>query len=72
MWIAICRTTKHMVGFVIGSIGKKAGKNLWQKIKHIPCQVYCTDYWQAYTSFIPRDKHRVLRKKLIPLKAISS
>jgi IS1 family transposase len=63
LWIAICRTTKRIVGFVIGCRGKKMGKKLWQQTKPIACQAYCRDYWQAYTSFIPKDKHRVSKKE---------
>jgi IS1 family transposase len=44
LWIAICRTTKRIVGFVIDCRGKKTGKKLWQQTKPIACQAYGRDY----------------------------
>jgi len=36
---------------------------LWEKLKNIDSQLYCTDYWKAYENFIPKDKH-IQSKKL--------
>jgi insertion element IS1 protein InsB len=63
LWIEIYRTTKRIIGFVIRCRGKKTVKKLWQQPKPIACQANCRDYWQAYTSFIPKDKHRVSKKE---------
>ena len=30
---------------------------LWNKIKHIDCELYATDYWLPYEVFIPANKH---------------
>jgi len=42
----------------LGSRGLKTAKKLWEKIKDIPCQCYCTDHWEVYKQFIPAEKHR--------------
>ena len=72
IWIAICRSSKRIVGFVIGSRGKKTAKKLWQQIKHITCKQYCTDYWQAYESFVAADKHTVSKKETYTIESYNN
>ena len=62
VWLALCRKSKRILGYAIGTRGKKTGRQLWQSIQSIACQPYCTDYWEAYQDFLPADKHRISKK----------
>ena len=59
LWLAICRDSKQILAYQLGSRGIKTAKKLWNKIKHIDCQYYCTDSWSAYQAIIPAEKHIV-------------
>ena len=30
---------------------------MWDKIKEIDVNVYCSDYWKSYREFVPSEKH---------------
>jgi len=57
LWLAICRDSKRILAFEIGTRGLKTGKKLWEKVKNIPCQRYCTDHWEVYKQLIAAEKH---------------
>ena len=57
IWLAVNRSSGVIIDFVIGTKGVKTGKELWNKIKDIDCEKYCSDYWEAYQKFLPKDKH---------------
>ena len=57
IWIAVDRNVKNIVEFTTGSRGTETGKKLWDKIREIPCNMYCTDYWKSYKEFLPEEKH---------------
>ena len=59
IWLALDRARKRFVGFTTGSRGSKTGKKLWSQIKDIPVVFYTSDDWEAYSTFIPRNKHLV-------------
>jgi insertion element IS1 protein InsB len=59
IWLAFDRLRKRFVGFVTGSRGKKTGKELWERIKHIPVSNYTSDDWQVYQDFVPEEKHLI-------------
>ncbi len=42
---------------MIGTRGEKTGRKLWDKIKKIDCDKYCSDHWDVYKKFLPKDKH---------------
>ncbi|MFT4062921.1 MAG: IS1 family transposase, partial [Edaphocola sp.] len=48
---------KRYLDFVIGNRGTETGIKLWDNIKDIETDVYCTDYWKSYAEFIPKEKH---------------
>ena len=60
IWLAICKVTKLILGFVTGSRGSKTGKLLYTKIKDFTPfdTTYFTDYFEPYTKFIPKENHR--------------
>jgi insertion element IS1 protein InsB len=61
IWLAICRTTKLILGFATGSRGYKTGLILWNKIKNFTDKftTFNTDNWDAYTKFLPPNQHYV-------------
>lgn len=65
IWIAICRVTKLIIGFFTGSRGKKTGRQFYNQIKPFTStqtKLY-TDYWEAYTDFIPPNQHIQSKKE---------
>jgi len=56
----------------LGCRGKKTGRKLWQKIKHYKCFEYCTDYWEAYTDFIPEEKHTQTKAETFTVEGINN
>ena len=63
IWLAICRFTKLVIGFVTGTRGKKTGKKLYDKIKDLDTKMYYTDYWKPYEKFLPKEKHIQSKKE---------
>ena len=65
IWIAICRATKLILGFFTGSRGKKAGRQFYNQIKSFTTSRtnWYTDYWKAYTDFIPVNQHTQSKKE---------
>jgi len=59
IWLAICRTTKVILGFVTGRRDTKTGQRLWDKIKQFTddTTVLVTDWWKSYTKFLPKEQH---------------
>ena len=48
VWIAIDRYTQDVLGFSVGSRGKKAFKELVRKIEKYSVGYYATDGWKIY------------------------
>lgn len=72
IWIAICRVTKLILGVVIGDRSTKTGKKLYQEIKDIPTNQYCTDYWKPYSNFLPPPKHTQSKKETYTIEGFNS
>ena len=48
IWIAIEKRTQKVLGFAVGSRGKKALKNLLTQIGKYPVKKFATDSWRVY------------------------
>ena len=72
IWIAVDRYGKKFIDCVFGTRGTETGEQLWEKIKEKTIAIVATDYWKAYTEFIPIDKHIQEKKKLIQLEGYNS
>ena len=57
IWIAGDRCEGKFISFIIGDRSSQTGKALWSNIKDKKISYFMTDYWRAYQSFIPTDKH---------------
>ena len=72
IWLAISRTTKKILGFAVGSREKTTGRHLQEKIKDQECDTYFTDYWEAYSDFIPSNKHIMSKKETYTIEGYNS
>ena len=57
LWLAVDRDGKRIVAWQLGGRDAKTGRKLWQKIKGVTPDCYCTDYLHAYKNFVPANKH---------------
>jgi IS1 family transposase len=63
LWTALCRRTRQIVAFFIGSHDTSACQQLWQQVP--PDYVRCalrSDAWRAYQTVLPPEQHRVVGK----------
>ena len=61
VWIAIDRYTQEVLGFSVGSRGKKAFKEIVRKIEKYSVGYYATDGWKIYN--ILSSSKRLIGKK---------
>jgi insertion element IS1 protein InsB len=62
IWIAICKVTKLIFGYVTGSRVSKTGKLLFDKLVSLvgvitATTIFYTDWWEPYTKFITQSQH---------------
>ncbi len=65
IWLAIDRETREIVGCFVGDRTRKAARQLWASLPDIyqQCAVAYTDFWQAYKTVIPSERHRAVGKE---------
>jgi IS1 family transposase len=57
IWLAMCRRTRQIVAFVIGTRGVKTCRQLWEAIPDAYKQAHCfADIWEAYNRVIAADQ----------------
>ena len=56
VWLAVDRDSKELLGYEVGSRGKKTLKKLLRTIAHIRCDTYASDSWKVYKNVIPQQK----------------
>ena len=42
---------------MLGTRGTETGRELYHKIEMNQAAIFMTDYWKAYTEFLPSEKH---------------
>jgi len=59
IWIALCRATRQIIAFHVGSRGRDDAKLLWEKIpKRLKDNgIFYTDDWDAYKTVLPEKRH---------------
>ncbi len=59
IWLAQCRETRQIIAFHIGSRGREAARNLWDKVPNLVKKhgLFYTDDWEAYQQVIPEERH---------------
>jgi len=65
IWLAIDRNSREIVGCFIGDRTRKSPCQLWASLPTIyqKCAVTYTDFWQAYKTVIPHERHRAVGKE---------
>jgi insertion element IS1 protein InsB len=64
VWLALCRNTRQVVGYVIGDRSEETCKKLWALIPEAYRQGTCySDFWQAYQAVIPDEQHEAVGKE---------
>ncbi len=59
LWLALCRRTRQVVAYALGSRGLKTCRLLWQRIPHSYKNSVCySDFWKAYQAVVPAQQHR--------------
>ncbi|MDV2998042.1 MAG: IS1 family transposase ISLysp1 [Chroococcidiopsis sp. SAG 2025] len=65
IWLAMDRDTREIVGCFVGDRTRKSARQLWTSLPAIyqQCAVAYTDFWQAYKTVIPPERHRAVGKQ---------
>jgi insertion element IS1 protein InsB len=65
VWLSIDRNSREIIGVHIGDRGAESAAALWGSIPETYRQfaIAYTDFWEAYTSAIPKDQHRAAGKE---------
>lgn len=65
IWLAIDRNSRKIIGCFVGDRTRKSARNLWASLPEIyqQCAFAYTDFWQAYKTVIPRERHRAIGKE---------
>jgi IS1 family transposase len=63
IWLAICRSTRQVVGYAVGDRSEATCRRLWRSIPRAYRRGICyTDFWQAYQQVVPPRQHRAVGK----------
>jgi len=65
IWLAIDKETRECVGCFIGDRSRSSAQGLWASLPSVyrQCAVAYTDFWEAYNSVFPQNRHRAVAKK---------
>ena len=65
IWLAIDRNSRKVVGCFVGDRTRKSAHKLWASLPDVyqQCAVAYTDFWQAYKTVIPNERHRAVGKE---------
>lgn len=65
IWLAIDRNSREIVGCFIGDRTRKSARQLWASLPDVYQQsaVVYTDFWQAYKTVIPPERHQTVGKE---------
>ena len=45
---------------------------LWESIKSLEVDLFCSDYWKSYQDFIPREKHVLSKAETFTVEGYNS
>lgn len=64
VWLALDRKTRAIVGVYIGDRSAQSAQALWDSLPLVYRQsaVSYTDFWSAYTSIFPAERHQAVGK----------
>ena len=63
-WLSIDKETRECVGCYIGSRDRSSAQGLWDSLPPVyrQCAVTYTDFWEAYNTVFPKNRHRAVAK----------
>ncbi|MGF1601163.1 MAG: IS1 family transposase [Thermosynechococcaceae cyanobacterium] len=64
VWLALDANTREVIGCHIGDRSRESAQALWQSLPSVyrQCAMVYTDYWEAYETVIPAQRHRAVGK----------
>ena len=64
VWLAQDEDTREVVGCAIGDRSSAMAQELWESLPAVyrQCAVIYTDFWEAYTSVLPKKRHKRVGK----------
>jgi insertion element IS1 protein InsB len=65
VWLAIDADSREIVGVHVGDRGRGGAQALWWSLPAVyrQCAVSYTDFWEAYETLIPTNRHRPVGKE---------
>jgi len=65
IWLAIDRDSRKIIGCFVGNRTRKSARKLWASLPDVyqQCAFAYTDFWQAYKTVIPHERHRAVGKE---------
>jgi len=65
IWLAIDRDSREIIGCFVGDRTRKSARQLWASLPDVYQQraIAYTDFWQAYKTVIPHERHRAVGKE---------
>ena len=65
VWLAINRDTREIVGVHIGDRSRAGAQALWHSLPPVyrQCAVCDSDFWEAYKTILPSNRHRAVGKE---------
>ena len=65
IWIALDRNSRKVVGLFMDDRSKKGAEGLWNSIPlaYKENSFFYTDFWDAYNSILPTDRHKSIGKE---------
>jgi IS1 family transposase len=65
VWLALDVATREIVGCYIGDRSSDSALALWHSMPGVyrQCAVVYTDYWEAYATVLPRQRHCAVGKE---------
>ena len=65
IWLAIDRDSRKIIGSFVGDRTRKSARKLWASLPEVyqQCAFSYTDFWQAYKTVIPPERHRAVGKE---------
>ena len=64
VWLAMDADSREIIGCHIGDRSRESARSLWHSLPALyrQCATVYTDYWEAYETVIPANRHRAVGK----------
>jgi IS1 family transposase len=65
VWLALDAVTREIVGVYVGARDEASAQSLWDSLPPVyrQCAVASTDFWAAYATVLPSQRHRAVGKE---------